>query len=77
MANQWIERKNSNFGLLASPSTGRDQLGTYHNTVYPSKRRKPEDPQSLFRDILQLAETALQNRERSQNIVSGCIVPEG
>ncbi|KMP10229.1 hypothetical protein CIRG_09910 [Coccidioides immitis RMSCC 2394] len=75
-----MKRKNSNFGPPTSPSTARDQLGTYHNTVYPSKRRKPEDPQSPFRDILQLAEpsgTALQNRERSQNIVSGRIVPEG
>ncbi|QSS66925.1 hypothetical protein I7I51_03137 [Histoplasma capsulatum] len=74
------ERKNSNFGPPTSPSTGRDQLATYHNTGYPSKRRKPEDPQSPFRDILQVAEpsgTALQNRERSQNIVSGRIVPEG
>ncbi|OJD11468.1 hypothetical protein AJ78_07774 [Emergomyces pasteurianus Ep9510] len=42
--------KNSNFGPPTSPSTGRDQLGTYHNTVYPSKRRKPEDPQSPFRE---------------------------
>ncbi|OJD16112.1 hypothetical protein AJ78_03692 [Emergomyces pasteurianus Ep9510] len=74
------ERKNSNFGPPTIPSTGRDQLATYHNTGYPSKRRKPEDPQSPFRDILQVAEpsgTALQNRERNQNIVSGRIVPEG
>ncbi|OJD21157.1 hypothetical protein ACJ73_07509 [Blastomyces percursus] len=42
--------KDSNFGPSTSPSTGRDQLGTYHSTVYPSKRRKPEDPQSPFRE---------------------------
>ncbi|OJD09778.1 hypothetical protein AJ78_08934 [Emergomyces pasteurianus Ep9510] len=63
--------KISNFGPPTTLSTGRDQLGAYYRTVYSSKRRKPEDPQSPFRenrevgfmftnalavDILQLAE---------------------
>ncbi|OJD11693.1 hypothetical protein AJ78_07592 [Emergomyces pasteurianus Ep9510] len=54
MTNQWIgqvrddSHKNSNFEPLTSPSTGRDQLDTYHSTVYSLKRCKPEDLQSSF-----------------------------